>query len=140
MRPQNDPGPLLSSKREEKVRAYLLTGYRDARECADLRVCALQGPESALLWVHNVCDGHLVRIARVKPLQQEGCSVVLRGLADGVYQWQRCDTRTGQVVDRSQSHCTGGALKLGLPPSRPTPPIRSRRQDDWRRRGRLDRA
>jgi len=99
-----------------KVRAYVLTGYRDARACADLRVSALQGPESALLWVHNVCDGHLLRMAGAEPLPSEGCSVVLPGLADGLYHWERWDTRTGQVVDRSQSHSTGGALKLGLPP------------------------
>ena len=99
-----------------RVRAYLLTGYRDVRECADLCVYALQGPDCAALWAHNVCDGFLARTAAVDPVQQKGCSVTLRGLADGVYQWERWDTRTGQAVDRGQSPCTGGAVKLSLPP------------------------
>jgi hypothetical protein len=99
-----------------KVRGYLLTGYRDARRCADLRIDALQGPETALLWVRNVCDDSLMRTAGVKPLRQEGCSVTLRGMADGTYEVQRWDTRTGGIVDRGRLPCTAGTIKLALPP------------------------
>jgi Domain of unknown function (DUF5060) len=95
-----------------EIDQYVFAGCVDPKYATHLDVLGLQTDDMAILWLHNQASNWYNRAQKLAIPPVPEASFDLRGLKDGDYLIEWCDTKTGQRSREERVKCADGKLTV----------------------------